>query len=172
MCGGFVSQLILERLRRKLIAFDRARGGGLWSYPSSVLNGPFVVVTNQHAGSDGDIFPAAVQAEGLAPVIGERSWGGVVGIRGDKRLVDGGVLTQPEFAFWFMGKGWGIENHGVDPDIVVVNPPQDVARGLDAQLDRAIEECLKLREEGEWLQPEFEEQPQKTRDAFKERETE
>lgn len=170
--GGFVSQLILERLRRKLIAYDRARGGGVWSYPSSVLNGPFVVVTNQHAGSDGDIFPAAVQAEGLAPVIGERSWGGVVGIRGDKRLVDGGLLTQPEFAFWFLGKGWGIENHGVDPDIVVVNPPQDVARDMDAQLDRAILECLKLREEGEWMLPEFGDAPLKTRDAYRELEQE
>jgi tricorn protease len=169
--GGFVSQLILERLRRKLVALDRSRGGGVWSYPSSVLRGPFVVLTNQHAGSDGDIFPAAVQVEGLAPVIGERSWGGVVGISGARKLVDGGVLTQPEYAFWFPSMGWGLENHGVDPDIVVVNPPQQVAAGTDAQLDRAIEEVLRLRADGDWFGPEdFEEEPKKTRDAFRERE--
>ncbi|MBN1336660.1 MAG: PD40 domain-containing protein [Deltaproteobacteria bacterium] len=168
--GGFVSQLILERFRRTVIAVDRARGGGLWTYPEKVLNGPFVVLTNEFAGSDGDIFPQAVQVEGLAPVIGRRSWGGVVGIRGDKPLIDAGMITQPEFAFWFPKKGWGLENRGVEPDIEVENPPQDVAAGRDPQLERAVQEVLRLREEGTWFEPAFEPPPVKTREHFREKE--
>ncbi len=168
--GGFVSQLILERFRRKVVAVDRSRGGGLWTYPEKVLNGPFVVLTNEFAGSDGDIFPQAVQIEGLAPVIGRRSWGGVIGIRGDKPLSDAGMITQPEFAFWFPRKGWGLENRGVEPDIEVENPPQDVAAGRDPQLDRAIREVLRLREAGTWFQPDFEPPPAKTREQFRQRE--
>jgi tricorn protease len=104
--GGFVSQQLLERLRRKVISFDRSRGGGVYTYPFRTLNGPFVVLLNEQAGSDGDIFPYAVQMEKLAPVIGQRSWGGVVGIRNDKQMVDGGNLTQPEYAWWDTQRGW------------------------------------------------------------------
>ncbi|MBX2800020.1 MAG: PDZ domain-containing protein [Myxococcales bacterium] len=164
--GGFVSQLILERFRRKVDAFDRARNGGVWTYPSSVLNGPFVVLLNEHAGSDGDIFPANVQAEGLAPVIGVRSWGGVVGIRGDKPLTDGGMLTQPEFAFWWPKDGWGIENYGVDPDIVVQNLPQELARGEDSQLDRGLTELTTLHADNPPIVPDFEAAPDRSRDAY------
>ena len=170
--GGFVSQLLVERLRRRLTSFDRSRGGAVNTYPYRVLNGPFVVLTNEMAGSDGDIFPATIQAEGLAPVIGKRSWGGVIGIRADKRMVDGGILTQPEYAYWGLGtgSGWTIENHGVDPDIVIDNLPQEVARGVDAQLDRGIEEVLRLRKERPHQPPEFGPAPDKSRGAFKEKE--
>lgn len=153
--GGAVSQMILERLRRRVVSFDRARNGGRSTYPYRVLNGPFVVLTNEFAGSDGDIFPAAVQLEGLAPVIGMRSWGGVVGIRNDKRLVDGGFLTQPEFAWWDSKQGWALENRGVIPDIEVQNLPQDLARGVDGQLDRAIQEVLRLHAERPPIEPGF-----------------
>ena len=165
--GGAVSQMILERLRRHLVSFDRSRAGGLFTYPSRVLNGPFVVITNEFAGSDGDIFPAAVQLEKLAPVIGMRSWGGVVGIRGDKRLVDNGLVTEPEFAWWDPHGGWAIENHGVDPDIPVQNLPQDLARGKDAQLDRAIQEVLKLRDEHPPVKPDFGPVRDRSRKAFR-----
>ncbi len=151
--GGFVSQLLLEKLRRPILGWDRSRGGGLDPYPFAQRRGPFVVLTNEFAGSDGDIFPKAVQVEGLAPVIGERSWGGVVGIRMDKPLVDGGALSQPEYAFWFKKGGWGVENHGVDPDIEIQWGPGDVARGVDTQLDRAIAEVVKLRDANPPLQP-------------------
>ncbi len=165
--GGFTSQILLERFRRKVIAFDNAtRGGGIDTYPLRALNGPFVVLTNEFAGSDGDIFPAAVQLEGLAPVIGQRSWGGVVGIRGGKSLVDQGMLTQPEFAWWDPAKGWGLENRGVEPDILVQNLPQDMANGIDAQLDRAIEEVLKRREAHPPVRPELGPRPHKTREAY------
>src|SRR5204862_548907 len=84
--GGFESQRILERMRRKVIAVFHARGGSTTTYPVRSVDGPFVVLTNEYAGSDGDIFPTVVQLDKLAPVIGMRSWGGVVGIRGDKPL--------------------------------------------------------------------------------------
>ena len=164
--GGFVSQLLLERLSRQLVGYDRARGGGLSTYPYHVLNGQFVVLTNEFAGSDGDIFPYSVQQLKLAPVIGERSWGGVVGIRGDKPMVDGGFLTQPEFAHWWPGAGWAVENHGVDPDIEVQNLPQDVAAGRDPQLDRAIAELQKELAEHPPVKPDFGPEPKKTRSDF------
>ncbi len=153
--GGSVSQMIVERLRRRIVSFDRARGGGITKYPAAVLNGPFVVMTNEFAGSDGDIFPMAVQLEKLAPVIGMRSWGGVVGIRLDKLLVDGGLLTEPEFAWWDPKQGWSLENRGVVPDIEIQNLPQDLARGVDAQLDRSIDEVMKLHEAHPPVKPEF-----------------
>jgi len=164
--GGFVSQLVVERLRRSLISFDRSRGGAVYTYPARVLNGPFVVVTNEHAGSDGDIFPAAVQLEKLAPVIGMRSWGGVVGIRGDKPTVDGGMLTQPEFAWWDPKQGWGLENRGVIPDIEVQNMPQDLAKGIDSQLDRAIAEVVKRHGENPPIRPKFDPARDRSREAF------
>jgi tricorn protease len=153
--GGFVSQMILERLRRPVVSFSRARSGAVRSYPYRTLNGPFVVLTNEHAGSDGDILPAAVQLEGLAPVIGMRSWGGVVGISSVRPMVDGGMLTQPSSAWWDPRRGWELENHGVDPDIVVQNLPQELGRGKDAQLERAIAEVLRLHTEQPPLKPEF-----------------
>jgi tricorn protease len=165
--GGAVSQMILERLKRRLVSFDRARGGAITTYPARVLNGPFVVLTNEFAGSDGDIFPMAVQLERLAPVIGMRSWGGVVGIRLNKLLVDGGMLTQPEFAWWDPQLGWDLENRGVIPDIEVQNLPQDVAAGRDAQLDRAIDEVLRLHREHPPLVPAFGPPRDRTREAFR-----
>jgi tricorn protease len=138
-----------------VLSFSRARWGNVDKYPIVSLNGPFVVLTNEFAGSDGDIFPAAVQLEGLAPVIGQRTWGGVVGIRVDKRMVDGGFLTRPEFAWWDPKDGWGLENRGVLPDIEVRNLPQDLARGVDAQLDRGIEEVMRLHAEEPPVKPDF-----------------
>jgi tricorn protease len=138
-----------------VLSFSRARGGSIDKYPTISLNGPFVVLTNHFAGSDGDIFPAAVQLEGLAPIIGTRTWGGVVGIRVDKRMVDGGFLTRPEFAWWDPKDGWGLENRGVLPDIVVPNLPQELGRGIDAQLDRGIEEVMRLHAENPPVKPEF-----------------
>lgn len=164
--GGFVSQLILERLMRRLISFDRARSGGVMTYPARVLNGPFVVLTNEYAGSDGDIFPKAIQLAGLAPVIGKRSWGGVIGIRGAWELADGGGVTSPEFAWWQPEGGWAIENHGVDPDIEVDNLPQELGRGIDAQLDRGVQEVLRLHREHPPVKPEFGPAPNHSRKAY------
>lgn len=165
--GGFVSQLIVARLARQAVWFDRARGGGTGTYPYRLLNGPFVCMTNQFAGSDGDIFPAAIQKLKLAPVIGKRSWGGVIGIRGIRPLQDGGALTHPEFAPLDPKHGWSIENYGVDPDIDIENMPQELARGFDAQLDRAIQEVLRLHRDNPPYKPQFPPAPDRSRGAYK-----
>jgi tricorn protease len=164
--GGFVSQLLLDKLRRPILGYNLARNGGIERYPYARRGGGFVVLTNGFAGSDGDIFPRAVQLEGLAPVLGERSWGGVIGIRGDKPLVDGGFLSQPEYAFWFKSGGWGVENNGVIPDIEVGWTPQDVAAGHDTQLDAAIAEAMKRREANPPLKPPVDHPNDKSRAAF------
>ncbi|MFH1143566.1 MAG: S41 family peptidase [Candidatus Eisenbacteria bacterium] len=166
--GGMVSQMILARFQRHVISWGRGRYGGRDTYPYRVLNGPFVVLTNEEAGSDGDIFPAAVQLSGLAPVIGKRSWGGVVGIRGGAPLVDGGMFTRPESPWWDHVRGWGLEGHGVDPDIEIDNLPQDLAKGIDAQLDRGIQEVMRLHAERPPLSPEFGPAPDRSRKAYDE----
>ena len=164
--GGFISQRILERMRRRVIALFRSRWGATATYPTRSIDGPFVVLTNEYAGSDGDIFPTAVQLDKLAPVIGKRSWGGVIGIRADKPLVDGGIPTQPEFAFWDPVHGWATENRGVIPDIEVTDLPQDVARGVDAQLDRGISEVQTLMTTKKPLDRHYAPIPDRSRKAF------
>ncbi|MCP4548833.1 MAG: hypothetical protein GY835_20445 [bacterium] len=151
--GGNTSQLILERLRRPITAWDITGNGNLSTYPYATLNGPFVVLLNEEAGSDGDIFPHAVKLEKLAPIIGQRSWGGVVGIDSADPTVDFGMITYPHYAWWDNVLGWDLENHGVDPDIEVVNLPQEEAKGIDSQLDRGIEELLRLHKEHPPLKP-------------------
>ena len=165
--GGFVSQLIVTRLLRDPIMWGRSRGGSVYPYPDKLLNGPLVVLTNEFAGSDGDIGPNAIQLTKLAPVIGQRSWGGVVGYRGNKPFVDGGLETQPEFANWDVENGWDLENRGVEPDIEVVNFPQELGKNIDSQLDRGIEEVLKLHRLHPPFVPDFQPAPDKSRDAYK-----
>lgn len=143
--GGFVSQMILARLARRVVGYDRPRRGAVETYPQRVHAGHKVVLVNQQAGSDGDIFPAAFQMLGLGPVIGMRTWGGVIGIRGDKRFIDGGLSTQPEYAWWDARRGWDLENRGVEPDIEVDILPQDYVAGRDPQLDRALAELERMR---------------------------
>ena len=101
---------------------------------------------NENSASDGDIFPAMFRASNLGPLIGKRTWGGVIGIWPRHALVDGSITTQPEFSFWFKDVGWGLENYGTDPDIEVDNTPQDYARGVDVQLERTLQEILALLE--------------------------
>lgn len=146
--GGHTSQLVIERLARRVIGWDFARWNAEPStYPQNAMRGPIVLVTNQWAGSDGDIVSAATQALGYAPVLGERSWGGVIGIDGRFDLVDGTGVTQPRYAGWYGDYGWGVENHGVDPDIEVTVTPEDWESGRDIQLDAAIAECLRRLDE-------------------------
>lgn len=142
--GGHVSHLILEKLSRRRIGYDKPRRGKAYPYPPYSVNGPIVALTNEHAGSDGDIFCHSFKLLGLGPLVGKRTWGGVVGINPRIRLVDGTFVTQPQFAFWFKDVGWGVENRGTEPTVPVENAPQDYAAGVDTQLDRAIEEALKL----------------------------
>jgi tricorn protease len=145
--GGFVSQMILERLRRILIGMGTQRDARPGTYPQSVFNGPMVALLNQYSASDGDIFPHYFREYGLGPLIGKRTWGGVVGIRGGNNLVDGGFATIPEFGSYNMKSEWIMENEGVAPDIDVDNPPADELAGRDPQLERGIQEVLKRVEE-------------------------
>jgi len=142
--GGFVSQLVLERLQRVLQGMGTSRNFPEPStYPSTVFNGYLVCLINEGSASDGDIFPYYFRKYGLGPVIGKRTWGGVVGIRGFRPFVDGGFITAPEFALYDLKGDWQIENHGVDPDIDVDNLPEVLYQGRDQQLDRGIAELMK-----------------------------
>lgn len=141
--GGHTSELVIERLMRKVIAFTGARHlDSAGTYPNQAMRGPVVFVTNAFAGSDGDIVCLAAQEAGIGPVIGERSWGGVVGIDGRYQLVDGTEVTQPRYWIDFRGSGMTVENHGVDPDIVVEMTPSDWDAVADPQLDAAVAEAL------------------------------
>ncbi|MGD8856024.1 MAG: PDZ domain-containing protein, partial [Chloroflexota bacterium] len=158
--GGHVSQLILEKLARKRIGYDISRWGKRPTpYPEESPAGPLVALTNEHAGSDGDIFSHGFKVMGLGPLIGTRTWGGVIGIWPRHTLVDGTVTTQPEFSFWFEDVGWGVENYGTEPDIEVLNRPQDYAAGVDAQLERAIAEIVSLLEKHPPQLPPFDGRP-------------
>ncbi len=101
-----------------------------------------MALTNEHAGSDGDIFSHCFKLMKLGPLIGKRTWGGVIGIWPRHKLADGTETTQPEFSFWFEDVGWQVENYGTDPDIDVDNAPQDAADGRDRQLEKALEVAL------------------------------
>ncbi|MBW1810946.1 MAG: PD40 domain-containing protein [Deltaproteobacteria bacterium] len=140
--GGFVSQMIIERLRRVVAGMDAPRNAKPFTYPDAAHHGPKVCLLNQWSASDGDLFPHFFRRFGLGKLIGKRSWGGVVGIRGGTNLVDGGYLYVPEFAYYDINGSWMIENRGVEPDIEIDNPPAEVMAGKDAQLDKAIELML------------------------------
>jgi tricorn protease len=137
--GGHVSELVIEKLARRPLGGGHARHYPDDYYPSSAPSGPMVSVANEFAGSDGDIVNQAFRSLGLGKIVGVRTWGGVIGIDGRYALVDGTVVTQPRFAFWFRDVGWGVENYGVDPDIEVPFPPQAWAAGDDPQLDAALQ---------------------------------
>jgi tricorn protease len=136
--GGHVSGLLLEKLARKRVGYDFPRWASPKPYPDESPTGPMVALTNELAGSDGDIFSHAFKLMKLGPLVGKRTWGGVIGIWPRHRLVDGTVTTQPEFSFYFDDVGWRVENYGTDPDVEVDNAPQDYVRGVDTQLNRAI----------------------------------
>ncbi len=139
--GGFVSPLVIERLRRALVMVEMARNSAPQPNPPQTFLGPMVTLIDEFSASDGDIFPYRFKAMGLGKLIGKRTWGGVIGIRDPLPLADGGQLFKPEFAPYSKdGKTWVIESHGVDPDIVVDNDPAKEFHGEDQQLDRAIQE--------------------------------
>ncbi|HUJ39227.1 MAG TPA: S41 family peptidase [Candidatus Acidoferrales bacterium] len=142
--GGNVSQMLINRLRRVLLgtefARDRDEAG---TYPDATFVGPMVCLINETSASDGDIFPYMFRQAGLGPLIGKRTWGGVVGITGHGPLIDGGQVFVPESATASADGQWVIEGHGVDPDIDITNEPADLIAGKDAQLDRAIAEVTK-----------------------------
>jgi tricorn protease len=141
--GGNVSRMLIERLRRKVLALNYSRtNDDASTYPDGVFIGPMVALLDENSASDGDIFPAMFREAGLGPLIGKRSWGGVVGITNRGQLIDGGVVNVPESGFASKTGEWIIEGYGVDPDIEVDNDPQSVIAGKDPQLERAIAEVM------------------------------
>ncbi len=141
--GGNVSPMLIERLRRELTMVDMPRNASKRPDPSAMMLGPMVCLMDEFSASDGDLFPYRFRKNNLGKLIGKRSWGGVVGIRGSLPLLDGGTLHKPEFASYAAdGSEWIIEGHGVDPDIVVDNDPAKEYAGEDQQLDRAIQHIL------------------------------
>ena len=153
--GGHVSQLILEKLARRQIGYDIGRWTQPLSYPQEAIPGPLVAITDENAGSDGDIFSHCFKLMGLGPLVGTRTWGGVVGIWPRHRLVDNSVTTQPEFAFWFEDVGFAVENYGTDPDIEVEVPPQCEGVAADPQLNKGIELAMAQLAENPPTLPDF-----------------
>ena len=143
--GGHVSPLLLEKLARKRIGYDISRFNPPEPYPKESVSGPMVALTNQFAGSDGDIFSHAFKLYRLGPLVGKRTWGGVIGINPYHRLVDGTITTQPEFSFWFVDVGWKVENYGTDPDYDIDIAPHDERLGVDPQMEKALELIAQLR---------------------------
>jgi tricorn protease len=141
--GGHVSQLILDRLARKPLGRDESRWLGVKSIPYETPRKTVIAVTNEYAGSDGDIFSHTFKMRKIGKLVGTRTWGGVVGIWPRNPHIDGGVTTQPEFATWFPDVEYTLENHGAEPDFVVEQPPHSIRKGEDPQLDFAIREALK-----------------------------
>jgi tricorn protease len=139
--------MLIERLRRELLgtSFDRV-SDYTRTYPGTIFYGPKVCLINETSASDGDIFPYMFRQAGLGPLIGKRTWGGVVGITGRGPLLDGGTVFVPEFATASAEGQWVIEGRGVDPDIVAENDPASVIAGKDTQLERGIAEVMKALE--------------------------
>ncbi len=141
--GGFTSKMIHDRLERTINTYVQPREGKPTPVPERTFGGYLALIINHDTGSDGELFSDAWKLRELGPVIGERTWGGAVGIEPHQHLVDGGITTPPQFGEYNARGEWVIEGHGVDPTIPVTNWPKDVLKGRDAQLDKAIEVLMK-----------------------------
>ncbi|CAM5546772.1 hypothetical protein SRIMM317S_00795 [Streptomyces rimosus subsp. rimosus] len=133
--GGNISELVVEKLTRTIVGWDLTRDAQPVSYASNAPRGPVVAVADEMT-SDGDMITAAFKLQGIGPVVGLRTWGGVVGMTGRHRLGDGTYITVPMNAAWFDAYGWGVENHGVEPDIEAPRSPLDWAEGRHPQARR------------------------------------
>lgn len=160
--GGSTSGLFLQKLARKRIGYDLTRWWGANPYPNDAPMGAMCCLTNEDAGSDGDIFSHSFKLMKLGKLVGKRTWGGVIGIWPRHWLADGTVTTQPEFSFWFKDVGWGVENYGTDPDIEVDIMPQDYVKGIDPQLDTAIKVVQDELKQNPPLKPDFSKKPKLT----------
>ncbi|MER5944756.1 S41 family peptidase [Streptomyces sp. NPDC001904] len=162
--GGHISELVVEKLSRRILGWDLTRNAQAVSYASNAPRGPVVALADEATSSDGDMITAAFKLLALGPVVGQRTWGGVVGMTGRHRLGDGTAITVPMNAAWFPEYGWSIENRGVDPDIEALRTPLDWAEGRHAQLDDAVELALALlREQGALTPPDYTDVPDRRR---------
>ncbi|WP_333743187.1 S41 family peptidase [Streptomyces ardesiacus] len=144
--GGHISELVIEKLTRTILGWDLTRDAQPVSYTSNAPRGPVVAVADEATSSDGDMITAAFKLLRLGPVVGQRTWGGVVGMTGRHRLGDGTVITVPMNAAWFDAYGWSVENYGVAPDVEALRTPLDWAEGRYPVLDEAVRLALELLE--------------------------
>jgi tricorn protease len=136
--GGQVADYYIDILRRPFVSYWATRYGDDISTPAASIQGPKTLIVNEMAGSGGDLLPWMWRKFALGPIVGKRTWGGLVGTLGFPGLMDGGIITAPNLAFWTPEEGFGVENVGVPPDIEVDQRPADVIAGRDPQLERAI----------------------------------
>jgi tricorn protease len=144
--GGMVADYIVNELDRKLMGYFAQRDGQTSTSPTAGIYGPKVMIINESAGSGGDALPFYFRLRRIGPLIGTRTWGGLVGTLGIPATIDGGGITAPSLAFYNLKGEWDVENIGVAPDIEVEYTPAEVIKGRDPQLERAVQEALKLLE--------------------------
>jgi len=137
--GGDIADYYVDILRRPFISYWAMRYGDDFRTPAASIQGPKALIVNETAGSGGDLFPWMWHKYGMGPIIGKRTWGGLVGVLGYPTLMDGSSITAPNLAIWTPDGGWIVENEGVPPDIEVEQTPAALAAGHDPQLERAIE---------------------------------
>lgn len=160
--GGQIPTRFIELLNRPRTNYWYRRDGKDWPWPYDSHQGPKAMLINGSAGSGGDMFPWLFKHNDLGPLIGMRTWGGLVGISGVPPLIDGGYTAVPNFGFYRTDGSWGIEGHGVDPDIMVVDNPTDLAQGVDPQIDAAVEYLLDAVEREGYERPERPQEPDRS----------
>ena len=151
--GGQIPDRFIEILNRKPLAFWAVRDGRNWKWPPNAVFGPKVMLINGWSGSGGDAFPDYFRKTGLGPLIGQRTWGGLIGISGAPAFIDGGAVTVPTFRMYNLDGTWFKEGHGVDPDIKVIDDPTLMAKGHDPQLEAGIKEVMQLLKKQGNMQP-------------------
>ena len=151
--GGQIPDRFIELLNRPVLGFWAVRDGADWQWPPAAHLGPKVMLINGWSGSGGDAFPYFFRERGLGPLIGQRTWGGLIGYTGVPPLIDGGTMTVPTFRLYSPTGEWFPEGVGVAPDIAVVDDPTQLARGTDPQLERAIQESLRLLQDRPFTPP-------------------
>jgi len=145
--GGFLADFIVDYLRRPILSRIMTREGKDASSPTGAIYGPKVMIVNQFAGSGGDALPWYFRKLGIGPIVGERTWGGLIGIGGYPSLLDNGYVMAPRDAIYGLKGDWEVENHGIPPDIEVMMDPKLVREGHDPQLEKAVETVMQLLKE-------------------------
>jgi tricorn protease len=148
--GGQAADYVIDYLKKPLMSYWAVRDGDDWREPFGVMPGPKAMLINEYSGSGGDYLPYMFRRAQVGPLIGKRTWGGLVGIGGYPNLIDGGSVTAPHFAFYTPEGKWEIENHGVAPDVEVEFDPKSWREGRDVQLEKAVS----------WLMEELKKNPQ------------
>jgi tricorn protease len=145
--GGDLADYIIDYLRRPVMSFVMTREGATYSEPQEAIFGPKTMIINEFAGSGGDAMPWYFRKAGVGPLVGMRTWGGLVGIGNYPQLMDGGSVTAPRWAIYGTEGEWEVENHGIAPDVEVELDPKLVRAGHDPQLEKAVEVMLESLKE-------------------------